>query len=180
MQLSTYGNALLILRVSKSLDAVQELINAKKGNLRTASDELMDLHKMRKRRLEAFHLQNHPKYFFHVMDEQLKLIFRSKGSRFTFINSDLNEELTLFPLIEFKTVKATLPEGVFRADYIRGPLSTLEDTKLEDIQGYRWANNPFNLDLVQFNPNKTKIRTDNQVIYREFIINDQSPVQQSK
>ena len=88
-----------ILRVSKSLDAVQELINAKKGNLRTASDELMDLHKMRgrKRRLEAFHLQNHPKYFFHVMDEQLKLIFRSKGSRFTFINSDLNEELTLFP-----------------------------------------------------------------------------------
>lgn len=178
MQLSTYGNALLIFRVSESLDAVQELIDAKEGNLKAASDELMDLHKMRKRRLEAFHLQNHPKYFFHVMDEQLKLIFRSKGRRYTFIHSDLNEELSLFPLIAFKSIIATLPEGVFRADYIRGPLSTLENTKLEQILGYRWANNPFNLDLVQFNPNKTKIRTDNQVIYREFIINDQSRVQQ--
>lgn len=178
MQLSTYGNALLILRVSNSLDAIQELIDAKEGNLNKVSDELMDLHKMRKRRLEAFHLQNHPKYFFHIMDGQLKLIFRSKGRRFTFIDSDLNEALSLFPLIEFKRIKANLPEGVFRADYIRGPLSTLEDAKLEDIQGYRWANNPFNLDLVQFNPNKTKIRTDNQVIYREFIINDQNRVQQ--
>jgi len=178
MQLSTYGNALLIFRVSESLDAVQELIDAKEGNLKAASDELMDLHKMRKRRLEAFHLQNHPKYFFNVMDEQLKLIFRSKGRRYTFIHSDLNEELSLFPLIAFKNIIATLPEGVFRADYIRGPLSILENTKLEQILGYRWANNPFNLDLVQFNPNKTKIRTDNQVIYREFIINDQSRVQQ--
>ena len=178
MQLSTYGNALLIFRVSESLDAVQELIDAKEGNLKAASDELMDLHKMRKRRLEAFHLQNHPKYFFHVMDEQLKLIFRSKGRRYTFIHSDLNEELSLFPLMAFKSIIATLPEGVFRADYIRGPLSILENTKLEQILGYRWANNPFNLDLVQFNPNKTKIRTDNQVIYREFIINDQSRVQQ--
>ena len=178
MQLSTYGNALLIFRVSESLDAVQELIDAKEGNLKAASDELMDLHKMRKRRLEAFHLQNHPKYFFHVMDEQLKLIFRSKGRRYTFIHSDLNEELSLFPLIAFKSISATLPEGVFRADYIRGPLSILENTKLEQVLGYRWANNPFNLDLVQFNPNKTKIRTDNQVIYREFIINDQSRVQQ--
>jgi hypothetical protein len=33
MQLSTYGNALLILRVSESLDAVQELINAKKKEI---------------------------------------------------------------------------------------------------------------------------------------------------
>ena len=81
-------------------------------------------------------------------------------------------------MIEFKRIEATLPEGVFRADYIRGPLSTLEDTKLDRIQGYRWGNNPFNIDLVQVNPNKTKIRTDNQVIYREFIINDQSKVQQ--
>ena len=178
MQLSTYGNALLIFRVSESLDAVQELINAKEGNLKAASDELMDLHKMRKRRLEAFHLQNHPKYFFHRMDEQLKLIFRSKGRRFTFIHSDLNDKLTLFPLIEFKQIEATLPKGVFRADYVRGPLSTLEDTRLEDIQGYKWINNPFNIELVQFNPNKTKIRTDNQVIYREFIINDQSRVKQ--
>ena len=178
MQLSTYGNALLIFRVSESLDAVQELIDAKEGNLKAASDELMDLHKMRKRRLEAFHLQNHPKYFFHVMDEQLKLIFRSKGRRYTFIHSDLNEELSLFPLIAFKSIIATLPEGVFRADYIRGPLSTLDDIKVEDVQGFKWVNNPFNLDLVQFNPNKTKIRTDNQVIYREFIINDQSRVQQ--
>lgn len=76
MQLSTYGNALLILRVSNSLDAIQELIDAKEGNLNKVSDELMDLHKMRKRRLEAFHLQNHPKCFFHILDEQLKLIFR--------------------------------------------------------------------------------------------------------
>lgn len=178
MHLSTYGNALLILRVSNSLETVQEVINAKEGNLKAASDELMDLHKMRKRRLEAFHLQNHPKFFFHIMDEQLKLIFRSKERRYTFLHSDLNEGLSLFPLIEFNKIKAVLPEGVFRADYIRGPLSTFENTKLADLKGYRWVDNPFNLDLVQFNPNKTNIRTDNQVIYREFIINDKSRVQQ--
>jgi hypothetical protein len=47
-----------------------------------------------------------------------------------------------------------------------------------DIKGYRWLNNPFDMDLVQFNPERTHLRTDNQVIYREFIINDQSRVQQ--
>lgn len=179
MHFSTYGNALLLLRVSESLDVVQELINMKEGNLRAASEELMDLYKMRKRNLEAFHSQNHPKYFFHVLDEQLKLIFRTKGKRFTFTHTDMKEEQSLFPLIEFKRIKAALPEGVFRADYVRGPLSSREDTNLEDIHGCRWVDNPFNLDLVQFNPDKTTIRTDNQVIFREFIINDQSRIQQS-
>lgn len=176
MQLSTYGSAILIFRVSDTIEAVQELINSKAGNLKAASDELMDLHKIQKRRLEAFHLQNHPKYFFHIMDNQLKLIFRSKGRRYTFDHSDLNEQLTLFPLIEFKTIRATLPEGIFRIDYIRGPLTTLDKTEIEDIVGYKWINNPFNHDLVQFSPNKINIRTDNQVIYREFMINEQSRV----
>jgi hypothetical protein len=180
MQLSTYGNALLIFRVSKTVDDLQELINAKGGNLKAVSDELMDLHKMRKRRLEAFHMQHHPKYFFHIMDQQLKLILRFQNRRFTFNQVDLNEDLSLFPVVDFKTIQAKLPQGVFRTDYIRGPLTTQNDTKLEDIKGYRWINNPFDRDLVQFNPGEVKIRTDNQVIYREFIINDQSPVQQTK
>lgn len=178
MKLSTYGNALLILRVSNSLDAIQDLIDTNDGDLKAASDELMDLHKLQKLRLESFHLQNHPKSFFHIMDEQLKLIFRSKERRYTFIHSDINKELSLFPLINFDRKHATLPEGVFRADYIRGPLSTIKDVKLENIRGYSWENNPFKLDLVQFNPINSIIRTDNQVIYREFIINDNSSVLQ--
>ena len=80
--------------------------------------------------------------------------------------------------MEFKKIQAALPQGVFRTDYIRGPLMTQNDVKLEDIKGYRWINNPFDRDLVQFNPGEVKIRTDNQVVFREFIINDQSRVQQ--
>lgn len=178
MQLSTYGNGLLLFQVSDNLNAVREIIESKNGNLKSASEELLDVHKMRKRKLEVYHLQNHPRFFFHTLDKQLKIILRSKGRRFTINHSDLNEELSLFPVVEFKKIQAVLPQGVFRTDYIRGPLTTQNDVKLEDIKGYRWINNPFDRDLVQFNPGEVKIRTDNQVVFREFIINDQSRVQQ--
>ena len=173
MKLSAYGNGLLIFRVSNTIDDVQELINANEGNLKAVSDELLDLYKMRKRELESFHLHNHPKCFFHILDDQLKLVFRAEGRRFTFNHTELNDQLSLFPLVTFNRIQAALPKGVFRIDYISGPLTILSDISIENVNGYRWENNPFNRDLVQFHPSKTKIRADNQVIYRKFIINSQ-------
>ena len=180
MQFCTYGHGLLLLRVSETLFDIEHIIESKNGNLKEASEVLMDIHELRKRRLETYHMQKHPKYFFHSLDEHFKVIFRDKGRRHTFTRTHIDDELSLFPLIELSGVHQQLPYGVFRVDYLRGPLITMDSRGPTDIKGYRWLNNPFDMDLVQFNPGMTKLRTDNQVIYREFIINDQSRVQQPK
>lgn len=178
MQLCTYGHGLLLLRVSETLFDIEHIIESKNGNLKAASEVLMDIHELRKRRLEAYHMQKHPKFFFHSLDEHFKVIFRDKGRRHTFTRKHIDNELSLFPLIKLNGVHQQLPCGVFRVDYLRGPLITMDSMGPTDIKGYRWLNNPFDMDLVQFNPERTHLRTDNQVIYREFIINDQSRVQQ--
>ena len=87
--------------------------------------------------------------------------------------------MTLFPLIEFTPLEQTLPKGVFRVDYIQGPLVIQNGTLLSDIKGLRWLNNPFDQDLIQFNPNKVLLREDNQIIHREFVINDTEGIQRT-
>lgn len=170
MQFCTYGNGLIIYRVSSSLLDIQNLLNSNNGDTSKVEQILMDIHKMRKIGLEHYHWNNHSRFFFHRLDQQLKIIFRKKGKRYNFNYNEINDKLTLFPLIDFTPIEQSLPIGVFRVDYIRGPLVIQNGTVLSDIKGLRWLNNPFDEDLIQFNPNKILLREDNQIIHREFVI----------
>src|SRR6056300_717541 len=147
MQFCTYGHGLLLLQVSETLFDIEHIIESKNGNLKAASEVLMDIHELKKRRLEAYHMQKHPKFFFHSLDEHFKVIFRDKGRRYTFTRKHIDDEFSLFPLIELKGVHKQLPQGVFRVDYLRGPLITQELSGPSDIMGYRWLKNPFDRDL---------------------------------
>ena len=62
---------------------------------------------------------------------------------------------------------------------MQGPLVIQNGTLLSDIKGLRWLNNPFDQDLIQFNPNKVLLREDNQIIHREFVINDTEGIQRT-
>jgi hypothetical protein len=179
MQFCTYGYGLIIYRVSSSLLDIQNLLNSNNGDTSKVERILMDIHKMKRIGLEHYHWNSHPRFFFHRLDEQLKIIFRKKGRRYNFNYREINDTLTLFPLIEFTPLEQTLPKGVFRVDYIQGPLVIQNGTLLSDIKGLRWLNNPFDQDLIQFNPNKVLLREDNQIIHREFVINDTEGIQRT-
>lgn len=171
MQFCTYGNALIVYRVSESSDEIHEIITANSGDIGKTCLDLLDIYKLRKFGIDNYHSNGHQNWLYHVLDDHLKLVFRGNGKRHNLGMNDISYQTSLFPLLEVSDATWTLPKGILRIDFIKGPVVKFDQMTLSGLDCARWKNSPFPLDLIQFRMTSGVLRQDNQLTHREFIIN---------
>lgn len=72
MQFCTYGHGLLLLQVSETLFDIEHIIESKNGNLKAASEVLMDIHELKKEDWKLIICKNTQSSFFIVLTNILK------------------------------------------------------------------------------------------------------------